>query len=168
MRAMRVPGCFRVLLLLILCAALSSCSAARRNGGGSATPEDLGPEAAVIEAHRALITAYESRDAKAFVELLDPSPELLIFHPLQENRFDGIEEAKAGLERMFQKIGTVQWTEAHTHLTLRGDVAWVTAHVVVDSAMLALPFVGRSTEIWVRTSGSWRLIHAHWSTVPGV
>jgi ketosteroid isomerase-like protein len=120
----------------------------------------------VIAAHRKLIEAYQQGDAETFVGMLEPSPRLLVFHPLLENRFDGIEEARSAAAAMFAKLGSSQWTDAHPSAMVEGDVAWLTSEVLVEPSGRKQPFVGRGTEIWVRGDAGWRLVHAHWSTNP--
>jgi ketosteroid isomerase-like protein len=120
----------------------------------------------VLEAHRALILAYETSDHGAFLDLLLPSEDLLIFHPTLEDRFEGIEEAREEVGRMFGRYDELTWTEAHPELIVRGEVAWVTSHVLVESPDLEHPFVGRASEVWVRHNDEWRLAHGHWSQQP--
>jgi ketosteroid isomerase-like protein len=134
--------------------------------GGEAQAQAREDERAVVEAHRTLIAAYEAGDVYAFVSLLDPSPSLLIFHPLLESRFDTIAQVREGLGKMFEHLGGASWTDAHALVTVWGDVAWVTSHMAVEAPGLSRPFIGRGTEIWVRDAGSWRLTHAHWSADP--
>jgi ketosteroid isomerase-like protein len=132
--------------------------------GAEGTSVPGGPdEMSLIEAHKALIGAMETGDVAALTALVDPSHELLIFHPFVHNRFEGIEEVDAGLSRMFEHLGSVSWTEAHAGIALEGNVGWVTSHVVIKSAALPGAFVGRGTEIWIHGPGGWRLNHAHWS-----
>ena len=142
---------------------------------GDAGGEPAGPtadagegEEAVIAAHRAFVRAFEARDAQAVAALLDPRPGLLIFHPLVENRFDGTDEAREGLARMFARLSSLEWTEVHQQLEVEGSVAWLTSQVLLQSPDLASPFAGRGTEIWVRLDGQWRLTHGHWSEHAGL
>ena len=125
-------------------------------------------EEAVIEAHEALVRAYETGDTDAFLSLLWPSADLMIFHPLVEDRFDGIEEARSEVGRMFGRLGGASWIEVHPALFVEGDVAWFTSHVLVEAPGVDHKFVGRGTEVWVRRDGIWLLAHGHWSEHPGI
>lgn len=127
---------------------------------------ELSAEHDVLEAHQALILAYETSDHGAFLDLLLPSSDLLIFHPTLEDRFEGIEEAREQVGDMFGRYDELTWTEVHLSLLVRGEVAWVTSNVLVESPDLEHPFVGRSTEVWVRHNDDWRLAHGHWSAQP--
>ncbi len=122
--------------------------------------------AALVAAHESFVRAYESAQVEAVVALLDPSSELLIFHPAVESRFDGVEEVRAGLTRMFAAIGRPEWLEVHTQVVVRDNVGWLTANIVIEAPDAGLTLVGRSTEIWTRSAGGWKLSHAHWSANP--
>jgi ketosteroid isomerase-like protein len=153
------------LLVLALCLVAFACGGAESPGDAAAStaepedPDDMG----LISAHKALISAMEAGDVVALTALLDPSHDLLVFHPFIENRFNGIGEVDQGLSQMFGELGTVSWTEAHGKIGMEGNVGWVTSHVLIKSPALPNPFVGRGTEIWVHGPGGWRLKHGHWS-----
>lgn len=121
---------------------------------------------ALIDAHTKLIEAYESGNVEQFVAMLDPSKDLLIFHPLSEDRFESVEEIREKMPHMFARIGNVTWTDAHPVVIQRGDIAWITSNFLLDSPDLDYHFIGRGTEIWVSDGTSWSLIHAHWSKQP--
>jgi hypothetical protein len=123
-------------------------------------------QAAVVTAHKQLLAALSAADADGFAGLLDPSPDLLIFHPLLADRFDGVEMVRRNLPAMFTKLGKATWTEVHPLVVFRDGVAWITYYVLVEAANLPRPFAGRGTEIWNRTEEGWRLVHAHWSQTP--
>ena len=152
-------------LLVSLCVTWIACAPAEPPGEEAAeVTETAGAdEMGLIAAHKGLIQAMEAGDVAAFTALLDPSPDLLIFHPFLENRFSGIGEVDQGLSRMFEEVGPLSWTEAHGKIDLVGNVGWITSHVLVKAAKLPNAFVGRGTEIWVYGPGGWRLHHAHWS-----
>jgi len=149
-------------------ALLSGCAAPSGEPGSPSHPATT-PEQdmnAVIVVHQSLARAYENGDADAFVALLRPSPDLLIFHPRLENRFDGVEEIRSQMGRMFARLGGAKWTDVHPQVVVDGDVAWLTGQVLIEAPGLEYPFVGRATEIYVRGDDGWRLGHAHWSEDP--
>ncbi len=156
-------------LALLACAALTvACAPAQQPPPAAAAERDVAAdEQAVLEAHRKLIEAYQEGSIDGFSWLLTSSPDLVIFHPLERARFIGKEAAREGLLEMFGHLREAEWTEAHTALTLQGDVAWLTSEVLIESPSLRAPFLGRGTEIWVREDGGWRLVHGHWSPTPG-
>jgi len=120
----------------------------------------------VIAAHEALVKAYETGNIDAYVALLAPAPELLIFHPAMENRFDGVEEVRRHMAKMFKDFSGAEWTDFHPVVEVDGNVGWITSQVTISSLSFKSPFVGRGTEIWVRRHGEWKLAHGHWSAVP--
>lgn len=139
--------------------------------GGSHAPtttksDTSSDQAAVVTAHTRLLASLSAADVDAFTALLDPSPDLLIFHPMLEDRFDTVEMVKKNLPIMFAKLGKATWTEVHPLVVFRDGVAWVTYYMLVEAANLSRPFAGRGTEIWNRTDNGWRLVHAHWSETP--
>lgn len=152
-------------LTVALCLAAFACAGAEPGGEDAAQvePTEVPDEMGLIAAHKALIAAMETGDVAGLTALLDPSSDLMIFHPFLENRFNGIGEVDQGLSRMFGELGSVSWTEAHGKIDMEGNVGWLTSHVLIKSPALPSPFVGRGTEIWVRGPGGWRLKHAHWS-----
>jgi ketosteroid isomerase-like protein len=156
------------LLAAAVCAVLIGCAtggseegAAASAGEGAALGES--DEMGLISAHKALIKAMEASDVAAVTALVDPSADLIVFHPFLENRFDGIGEVDEGLGRMFEQLGGLTWTESHAAIGLEGNAGWVTSHVMIKSGAFERSFVGRGTEIWVNGPGGWRLKHAHWS-----
>lgn len=161
------PGWSPVLGVLAagLCLAVFACAGTESPGeeAAQATQPEGPDEMGLIAAHKGLIEAMETGDVAALTALLDPSPDLMIFHPFIQNRFNGIGEVDQGLSRMFGELGTVSWTEAHGKIGMEGNVAWITSHVLIKSSALPQPFVGRGTEVWVHGPGGWRLKHAHWS-----
>ncbi|MFQ5599980.1 MAG: YybH family protein [Candidatus Krumholzibacteriia bacterium] len=159
-----------VLLCLILAIGLPATGCARHARTRDWTQPTVQSEAeavqAVLESHDQLVRAYEAHNVEIFTSLLEPSPDLLIFHPMIKSRFDDLGKVERGLTRMFRRLGDAKWTVVDPVVVVHGDVAWLTANIMVDSPMLPVPFVGRGTEIWVRRDGAWRLIHAHWSENP--
>jgi ketosteroid isomerase-like protein len=145
--------------LLVGCSASSTLH-------GQAAGDDIERAADVFAAHEALVAAFEAGDVDAFVGLLEPSPRLLIYHPRLVHRYTGIDQIRASMPKMFARLHGASWTDAHTEVHVNGDVAWLTSHVLLEAPGLAEPFVGRGTEIWVRSRDGWHLAHAHWSPNP--
>ncbi len=159
-------------VLPVLLLAAAGCGGAGGDRGGSAptpapaaTPDTASDTAAIGEAHAALIAAMDAGDTDGFVALLSTRPELVIFHPMVRDRFTSAEDVRKGLPHMFEALGTTSWTDVHTMVTVDGDVGWLTGDFVLESDRPE-PFLGRTTEIWMRQPDGWRLIHAHWSALP--
>jgi len=173
-KAMRVTetGSLVRLPIVVVCALAMTCLSCQAPSepevSRSAEPSEVSmvarsDEGAVIAAHRSLIRAFQDGDVETVVGLLEPKEGLLIFHPFLENRFDGYEETREGLERMMERVTELEWTEVHQAVRMEGNVAWLTSQILVKTPALEPPFVGRGTEVWVRRHGQWRLAHGHWS-----
>ena len=121
---------------------------------------------AVVEAHETLLAAYEHGDIEAFIAGLDPTAELLIFHPRIRARFDGVDKVREEMGGMFARLAGAAWSDHHAVVQVKGDVAWITAHTLIESPNLDPPFTGRGTEIYVRRPEGWKLTHGHWSALP--
>ena len=174
MRLSPASGCARwVPCAVALCVglALLGCQTQQQQAqtveprAGSATDPDQA-QREVIDAHEALVRAFETSDADAFISLLAPAPELLIFHARTDNRFDGMDEVREHLALMFERFEEADWSDFHPVVLVEGDVGWVTSQVMISSLGFESPFVGRGTEIWRRYDDGWRLVHGHWSQVP--
>ena len=146
--------------------ALSACSGPVPEKS-SPGPTAAGDRIAVIEAHREFLRALRTGDVELLASLVDASTDLLIFHPKLESRIDEISKVRSGYQRMFRRLGAAEWTEVHTRVSVRSDVAWITYHFAVDSPKAAEPVLGRATEVWTRGGAGWKLIHAHWSEDSG-
>lgn len=159
------PPCVLILLVMTSVGCHPSGSPAERH-----EPEKIvdatADRQAVVEAHEALVSAYEHGDVEAFVAGLDPSAELLIFHPRIRARFDGVDKVREEIDGMFARLAGAAWSDHHAIVQVKGDVAWVTAQTLIESPKLDPPFTGRGTEIYVRRPEGWKLIHGHWSALP--
>lgn len=120
----------------------------------------------LLEAHLALMRAFENGDADSLTRLLDESGGLLVFHPMKADRFDGIEQVQEGLSTMFSREGSRTWSEYHPLLQVAGDVGWITSHSTIEAPTRKESVAMRGTEVWRRRAGTWRLVHAHWSVQP--
>lgn len=164
--ALQRRAAWPVMFVAALALGLTACPAPDQGGAASTNktePQAASDEAGLIAAHKELIQAYEKADPEQIAALLDPTRRLHIFHPFLENRFDGIEHAKEGLGRMMARLGETSWTEVHPSVMTEGNLGWITSQVLIKSANLDEPFVGRGTEIWIKYDDGWRLIHGHWS-----
>jgi ketosteroid isomerase-like protein len=152
-------------LVSVLCLTGAAIGCAGGAGDVQAPVDENADRRAVLDAHTALVEAYEKGDVDAFVLQLDKSDDLLIWHPRVQNRWTGIDEIQRELPKMFARLGESSWLDVHLAVHVNGDVAWLTSQVVLESPGIE-PFTGRSTEIWKREGHTWRLTHAHWSENP--
>jgi len=120
--------------------------------------------AAVMTAHRDLLTAYATADIDALAGLMNPSEDLLIYHPRGNLQFKSLPSVRHGLERMLNRVGPLTWSdERNNHVVVSGDVAWHTYELGMAWSGDVDPIDVRGTEIWLQRAGGWRLVHAHWS-----
>ena len=150
----------------ILFVAFCSCSGSTPEEGTPAGMAESTDPSGVIEAHERLVRALETSDTEALASILDQSSEFLVFHPKSAKRIDEIDETVRGFERMSRSLGTMEWTEVHAMINRRGDLAWLTSHLLLEAPALDEPFLGRATEIWIRRADGWKLVHGHWSDEP--
>jgi len=150
----------------ILFVAFCSCSGPTSEEETPASMSDSTDPSGVIEAHEKLIRALETNDVESLASVLDQSSEFLVFHPKSASRINEIDEAMRGFERMSRSLGVTEWTEVHAMINRRGDLAWLTSHMLMEAPALDEPFLGRGTEIWIRRVDGWKLVHGHWSDEP--
>jgi ketosteroid isomerase-like protein len=156
-------------VLILLVTASAGCRQAARTAEQEASRNVVDATAdrqAVVEAHEALVSAYEHGNIDDFVAGLDPTAELLIFHPRVRARFDGVERVREEMGAMFASLDGADWSDLHAIVRVKGDVAWITAQTLIESPNLDPPFTGRGTEIYVRRPDGWKLTHGHWSSLP--
>lgn len=119
---------------------------------------------AVYDAHLELIAAYAQVDIDALAGLMDPSDDLLIYHPRGNLKFSTLPSVRHGLERMLEHVGPSTWSnETDSHVVVSGDVAWHTYMLSMEWSGVIEPIRVRATEVWVHRASGWRLVHAHWS-----
>lgn len=156
------------LLVMLASAMLVSASPVAVSAQEGPSPETEA-EAAVLDAHRALIEAYATTDVDELAALLAPSEDLLIFHPRGNLEFQGLPDVRRGLEQMLKDVGPSTFTdEWPKHLVVHGDVAWYTYEITMQWDGADKGITARGTEIWVEHAGGWRLAHAHWSELRAI
>ena len=156
-----------VALVGLLALLTTACSSpAPPAGTDTAQSDPVADRASVVKAHEAVLAAMESSDGAALEALLDDGPDLLVFHPAIETRFDGRTEISEGLSRMLGRGGSIDIVEVHLQVQVVGDVAWLTSHLLLELPGTDDAFTGRGTEVWRRRDDGWRLVHAHWSNHP--
>lgn len=134
--------------------------------GAERPPDRVADIEAVLAAHDAMVQAYGQADLAAFSAMLDRSSKFLLFHPMTQSRYESEELESGAYAAMFELLRDSHWTDVHLAVDVSGDAAWITSHVLIESGQLPMPFVGRGTEVWVRTADGWKLRHGHWSENP--
>lgn len=155
-------------LIMFLVASMAllagNCAPGPRETPGTTDP--VQDRQAILDAHQAMVEAYQTGDTEGFLLLMEKSEDLLLYHPRVDDRWQGIEAVRRSLPMMFSRLGKSTWLDVHLAVSLNGDVGWLTSHIVIESPNFETPFTGRGTEVWVRHGDNWRLAHGHWSANP--
>ena len=131
-------------------------------------------EDAIWDLHRRFAAANEVADSQFLRDHMVPGADTLRWYNLNQSNYIGVDHIVALWdmlrEAMAGKRGLVRmWDE---RVTIVGDVGLVTylLHLEADFGSLG-KFVldARTTEVWQRMSGGWKMIHFHCSSyVPGI
>jgi ketosteroid isomerase-like protein len=114
----------------------------------------------VLAANAAFYAAFARRDAAAMDELWARQAEVACLHP-GWNPLVGREAVVQSWRGILLGGGapaSIRCQQAEAHVT--GDAAWVICFEVIPGAALA------ATNLFVRESGRWRMVHHHSSPVP--
>jgi ketosteroid isomerase-like protein len=132
-----------------------------------------GDEAEVLALHHAFVEANKTAD-HPFLEAHMAPGMTLLWYNLNQSNYHGVDhivelwKMLAGV--MNGKPGTV--TTRDDTVTIIGDAALVTYLIDLAADFGQLGKVaqeGRTTEVWQRMDGEWKMIHFHCSNyVPGV
>ena len=105
-------------------------------GTGVAQTEGENGEEVVMGLHRQLIEAYSNGDTETFRSLLDPSAELLIFHPRGYFQFESFPQVSKGMEHMLKRLGASTWVERDVRVVIREEVGWVTSLIAIAELLV--------------------------------
>lgn len=150
----------RILFAALLCL-ISSCAVAQT---------DTGPVADVEAIHK-LINQYakavDTVDLQLLSQIWSHSPEVSFIYPLgEEHGLDAIEQ------HVFQDVmggmfSTRDLLTNRVEVHVNGDAAWAEFHWVFHATMRkdgsAVTTRGVETQVYRKESGSWRLVHVHYS-----
>jgi ketosteroid isomerase-like protein len=135
---------------------------------GAQNDTDPAPDlAAIHELIKQYTNAVDSVDLKLLSQIWSHSPEVSFIYPLGEEKgFDAIEQ------HVFQNVmgGMFSARELQTNgvtVHVNGDAAWSEFRWVFQAKMRkdesAVTNHGIETQIYRKESGSWRLVHVHYS-----
>jgi ketosteroid isomerase-like protein len=131
---------------------------------------DTGPPSDVAAVHRLIeqyTKAVDTVDLKLLSQIWSHSPEVTFIYPLgEEQGFDAIEQ------HVFRNImgGMFSARDLEVHgvtIHVNGNAAWSEFRWVFHAKMLkdesAVTTHGVETQVYRKESGSWRLVHVHYS-----
>jgi ketosteroid isomerase-like protein len=110
--------------------------------------------------------AIEAGDADTYATYVHPN-----FTQFGENDHylsEGKDQEVRGMRAYLQRAKGVHTDMHNAHVTVRGDVAWIT-YYWTDSGILEgqrTSSRGKSTRIFVRENGRWLCIHGHYTNAP--
>ena len=135
---------------------------------GAQTDTGTAPDVAAI--HKLIdqyTQAVDTIDLKLLSQIWSHSPEVSFIYPLgEEHGLDAIEQ------HVFQNVmgGMFSARDLQAHgleIHVNGDAAWSEFHWVFHATMRkdgsAVTTRGVETQIYRKESGSWRLVHVHYS-----
>lgn len=112
--------------------------------------------------------AVKSRDAEKIVGLIEPRRYTKFddWPPFKRMGVEGVEEEKAALKVLKEYVYRLE----EPLVEVNGDTAWVTFYLSYAGRIRDLEFAikSRGTVIMVKAEGGWRIVHEHYSRLPGV
>jgi ketosteroid isomerase-like protein len=138
----------------------------------SAVPDD---EKTLLELHERFMRACDAGDTDFLRQFVRPGPEGLTWFNLNKSNYFGVDHICA-LWEMLRSTGApggrILNDDRDVRVEVYGDVAWIVygLHLKADFGELGkVEHEARTTEIWQRVSGEWKLVHFHCSDwQPGV
>jgi ketosteroid isomerase-like protein len=125
-------------------------------------------EARVLELHHEFVAANQAIDVDWLRAHMVPGADALTWFNLNKSDYIGVDHicrlwefldaAAAGAEQHCRSV------DPHVHVD--GDVAWVDSHIELEADFGVMGNVSqssRSTEIWQRRDGDWKMAHFHCS-----
>jgi ketosteroid isomerase-like protein len=129
---------------------------------GSASPQF--EPGAIIALERAALDRWGKGDPQGYLESY--APDITYFDPGAERRMDGLPAMQALLLPLTGKIRVERYEMIDPKVQHDGDVA-VLSYNLVSHAKRAngdsLVVRWNSTAVYQRISGTWKIIHSHWS-----
>jgi len=131
-------------------------------------PDQAADEARILELHHEFVAANQNIDVDWLRTHMVPGADTLTWFNLNKSDYIGVDHicrlwdflkaVAGGAEQHVESI------EPHVHV--HGDVAWVDSHIHLDAnfgVMGNVSQTSRSTEIWQRMDGDWKMAHFHCS-----
>jgi ketosteroid isomerase-like protein len=137
------------------------------------TPDATGDTAEIWELHRAFVLANVTAH-HPFLQQHMASGDTLVWYNLNQSNYLGVDHIVELWKMLAAAMDgrPARFTARDDEVTVVGDMALVTylGDLYADFGELGtFEQVGRSTEVWRRTDGEWKMIHFHCSNhVPGV
>ncbi|WP_322860914.1 nuclear transport factor 2 family protein [Mycobacterium europaeum] len=127
-----------------------------------------GDAAEIMRLHREFVDANSPLDSRYLRRRVSADPGELVWYNLNGSAYVGQDHIAALWDTLSANMNeqAVSAELRDERVEVEGDVAWVTylSHYQADFGELGTYDGGmRSTEIWRRRGGEWRLVHTHFS-----
>jgi len=125
-----------------------------------------------VDAIRGLVAreadATNAKDLKALTEVWSQDKGILLFDVPPPGRFEGWEQIGRLFKDFFERFSEVRLTFDNVRVEVEGGIGYATYDWAMTGRMgeYALDDRGQATAIYRKEKGGWRLIHAHYSSLP--
>ena len=129
-----------------------------RYGDGMAPPEpDI--TCTLVAMERSALERWRKGDPDGFLEI--SSADVSYFDPFTESRLDGLPALRGWYEQIRGKIQIEHFELIEPRVQAAGDVAVLTFRFHSRGSEGEMQW--NTTEVYQKTSGTWRIIHSHWA-----
>ena len=118
----------------------------------------------IINLERGALDRWGKGDPQGYVELF--APEVTYFDPFAEKRIDGVAAMREMLKPITGKVKVDRYDMLNPKVQRFGDIAVLSFNLVSHARRPdGTPYTVRwnTTEVYRRVSGSWRIMHSHFS-----
>lgn len=125
-----------------------------------------GDEDTILELHKGFVEANTWGDTDYLRAHMAPGPEGFRWYNLNKSVYVGMDHIIRLWDFLVAMGGKAEITMYEEQLEVVGDVAWVTYIMQFDldaGPMGKICQAARSTEIWQRMDGEWKMVHFHCS-----
>jgi ketosteroid isomerase-like protein len=126
---------------------------------------DAETTAAVLEAARAFMGAYERGDIDEVMRHIAPDEDVVMIGTGADEKRIGPTAARRQVERDHEQAEKIALRMRDPLVSARGDVAWLTADVAFEGTAGGEAFTleGRMTGVFEQRDGRWLMANSHFS-----
>ena len=130
-----------------------------------------GQEAEIRNIIRTYEKSVSAADTALAAQIWSTTADVSFIHPQGEEH--GWEQIKSNVyEKLMRDVFSErELTASDIQIHVYGDAAWAQFHWVFHAKLRsdgsAVKTAGRETQIYCKTAGGWRIVHVHYSALPG-
>ena len=132
---------------------------------GACAPEEPFQPETIIALERGALDRWGKGDPQGFFEIM--APDQTYFDPMIDKRIDGHDALKTYIAPFAGKISIERVEMIDPKVQRVGDLAVLTFNLIDYGARMAggpkTDARWNATEVFQRISGSWKIVHSHWS-----